>query len=159
MASSTKKVQQRTRRQRQVAAAAAARRSFTTAHPSSILRNKRHDRNNIRTVMFSATCTAKVYGKRSFPRTVGRFEETEERIMLPHVEEVVPQPEEEEESVRFGHDAGHNEPVEPIARRTRKRASRRREVARLSSDLGAYWSVAAATSRVRRVPVRFVPTF
>ena len=78
--------------------------------------------------------------------------------MLSHVEEVIPQPEEEEGGVRFGHDAGHNEPAEPIARRTRKRASRRREVARLSSDLGAYWSVAAATSRVRRVPVRFVPT-
>ena len=161
MAFSTKKVQQRTRRQRQVAAAAAARRPITAAHPS-ILRNLRHDRNNIRSVSFSATCTAKVYGKRSFPRTVARFEETEERIMLSHVEEVVPQPEEEEEEgVRFGHDAGHNEPAEPIARRTRKRASRRREVAMLmlSSDLGAYWSVAAATPRVRRAPVRFVPTF
>ena len=157
MAFSTKKVQQRTRRQRQVAAAAAARRPITAAHPS-ILRNLRHDRNNIRSVSFSATCTAKVYGKRSFPRTVARFEETEERIMLSHVEDVVPQPEEEEGGVRFGHDAGHNEPAEPIARRTRKRASRRREVAVLSSDLGAYWSVAAGTSRVRRAPVRFVPT-
>ena len=152
LSTNTKKVQQRTRRQRQVAAAAAAQRPFTSAHPP-ILRNTRHDRNNIRNVMFSATCTAKVYGKRSFPRTVARSEETEERIMLSHVvEDVVPQPEEEEGGVRFGHDAGHNEPVEPIARRTRKRASRRREVAVavLSSDLGAYWSVAAGTSRVRR---------
>ncbi len=75
--------------------------------------------------------------------------------MLPHVEAVA-QPEEEEECVRVGDDAGHNEPVEPIARRTRSRASRRREVVMLSSDLGAYWSVAAP--RVRRAPVRFVPT-
>ncbi len=148
MAFSTKKVQQRTRRhrQRQVAAASAAHRSFTAAHPS-ILRSTRHDRNNIRNVSFSATCTAKVYGKRSFPRTVASFEETEER-MLSHVEEVVTQPEEEEEEegVQFGH--------EPFARRTRKRASRRREVAMLSCDLGAYWywSVAAATPRVRRAP-------
>ncbi len=84
---------------------------------------------------------------------MARFKETEER-MLPHVE-VVAQPEEEEERVRVGNDAGH-EPVEPIARRTRNRASRRREVVMLSSDLGAYWSVTAP--RVRRAPVRFVPT-
>ena len=79
--------------------------------------------------------------------------------MLPHVEEEAPQPAvEEEEGVRFGDDAGHEEPAEPIARRTRKkRASGRREVASLSSELGAYWSVTAP--RARRSPVRFVPTF
>ena len=45
--------------------------------------------------------------------------------MLPRVEEVAPLPEEEEEGMQFGDDAGHEEPAEPIARRTR-RASRRR---------------------------------
>ena len=78
--------------------------------------------------------------------------------MLPHVEEEAPQPVEVEEevSVRFGNDAGRKEPAEPIARRTRKKmASRRREVASLRSELGAYWSVAAP--RVRREPPRFVP--
>ncbi len=68
--------------------------------------------------------------------------------MQTHVEEVA-QPEEEEEDVQFGDDADHNEPAEPIARRTRKRASRRREVAKLSSDLGAYWSVAVAAPSPR----------
>ena len=77
--------------------------------------------------------------------------------MLPRVEEEAPQPVEEEEGVRFGNDVGRKEPAEPIARRTRKkRASRRREVASLSSELGDYWSVTAP--RVRRAPARFVPT-
>ena len=80
--------------------------------------------------------------------------------MLPQVEEVVQQPEEEEEGVQFGDDAGHGEPAETIARRTRKkRASMRREVASLCSELGAYWSVTAPAPRARRAPVRFVPTF
>ena len=78
--------------------------------------------------------------------------------MLPHVEEAAPQPVEEGVGVRFGDDAGHEEPAEPIARRTRKKmASRRREVASLRSELGAYWSVTA--TRVRREPERFVPSF
>ena len=102
MVFSTKKVQQRTRRQRQVAAAAAARCSFAAAHPS-ILRNARHDRNNIRNVSFSATCTAKFFVEElpsvdvSCPSRVRV--EREER-MLPHVEEAA-QPEEEEECVRI----------------------------------------------------------
>ena len=80
--------------------------------------------------------------------------EIEEEI-LPHVPQPVPV--EEEGAERFGDDAGHEEPAEPIARRTRKkRAARRREVDSLRSDLGAYWSVAAPI-RVRREPTRFVP--
>ena len=150
MAFSLKKLQQRSRRQ------AAARRPPTAAAHPSILRKADHLHNSIRKVAFSATCTAKVYGKMSFPRTVARYQETEER-MLPHVEEEAPQPVEEEEGVRFGNDVGRKEPAEPIARRTRnKRALRRREVALLSNDLGAYWSVTAP--RVRRAPARFVPT-
>ncbi len=55
-------------------------------------------------------------GKRS--RTVSSRVERVER-MLPHVE-MAAQPEEEEEGVHFGDDAGHNEPAEPIARRTKR---------------------------------------
>ena len=92
MAFSTKKVQQRTRRQRQVAAATAARRSFAAAHPS-ILRNTRHDRNNIHNVSFSATCTAKFFVEESPSIDVSCPSRVErEERMLPHVEEAV-QPE------------------------------------------------------------------
>ena len=77
--------------------------------------------------------------------------------MQPRVEEAAAQPIEEEVDVRFGDDAGLD-PAEPIARRTRKkRASMRREVASLRSELGTYWGVTAP--RVRREPQWFVPTF
>ena len=72
--------------------------------------------------------------------------------MLPHK----PEPVEEEDSVRFGNDTGREEPVEPIARRTRKKKASGREVASLGSDLGPYWSLVTAP-RVRRAPSRFVP--
>ena len=147
MAFSLKKIQQRNRRQ------AAARRPPSAAH-ASILRRADRRRNNIRRVVFSTTCTAKLFVKTEPSLDVSAsLVEIEEEI-LPHVPQPVPV--EEEECVRFGNDAGHEEPAEPIARRKRKkRAARRREVASLRSDLGAYWIVAGP--RVRREPTRFVP--
>ena len=148
MAFSLKKLQQRSRRQ------AAARRPPLAAAHASILRRADHRRNNIRRVDFSTTCTAKLFVKTEPSLDVSAsLVEIEEEI-LPHVPQPVPV--EEEECVRFGNDAGHEEPAEPIARRFRKkRAARRREVESLRSDLGAYWNVTAP--RVRREPTRFVP--
>ncbi len=153
MAFSLKKLQQRSRRQ------AAARRHPSAVAHASILRRAEHLRNNTRKVVFSATHTAKFFHKTKPSIDVSaRLVDKREETMLPHVEEEAPQPVEEEECVRFGNDAGHEEPAEPIARRTRKkRAAGRREVASLSSELGAYWGVTAP--RARRTPVRFVPTF
>ena len=149
MAFSLKKLQQRSRRQ------AAARRSPSAAAHASILRRADHRRNNTRKVVFSATHTAKFFHKTNPSLDVSaNLVEKKEETMLPHVPQ--PAPVEEVEEVRFGNDAGHEEPAEPIARPARKkRAARRREVASLRSDLGAYWSVAAP--RVRREPTRFVP--
>ena len=152
MAFSLKKLQQRSRRQ------AAARRPPSAAAHASILRKADHRRNNTRKVVFSVTYTAKFFCKTMPSLDVSASLVEKEERMLPHAEEEAPQPVEEEVGERFGDDAGHEEPVEPIARRTRKkRASRRREVASLSSELGSYWRVAAP--RVRREPERFVPTF
>jgi len=147
MAFSLKKLQQRSRRQ-----AAARRPPSTTAH-ASILRKADHRRNNSRKVVFSATHTAKFFHKTNPSLDVStNLVEKKEETMLPHK----PEPVEEEDSVRFGNDTGREEPVEPIARRTRKKKASGREVASLRSDLGPYWSLVTAP-RVRRAPSRFVP--
>jgi len=105
--------------------------------------------------MFTATCTAQPFHHTLAPDSVlVAYDEEVQKLELPHVEEP------EEEGVQFD-DAGHA-PEESDGQRKR-RASMKREVAGLASDLGKYWS--ATPRRLRRsrrstkAPERLVPTF
>ena len=131
---SLKKLQQRNRRRAHRAAAVAA-----PAPP--VLRRGHRQRNNARSVQFSATCTAKPFLKGVPPeKTVSAFTELVIPIILPPlVEEAEALPQEEEEDVFFGDEAGH-EPAEPVEQ-SKRRVGLRREVASLSSHLGNYWAV------------------
>eukprot|EP00985_Skeletonema_marinoi_P013383 scaffold6617_cov135-Skeletonema_marinoi.AAC.1 len=123
--------------------------------PPSILRSGQQ-RNNIRRVMFTATCTAQPFHHTLAPESVlVAYEEEVQELELPHVEEP------EEEGVQF-EDAVHA-PEESGGQRNRG-ASMRREVAGLAGDLGVYWSQAAPrrlrrSRRSTKAPERFVPTF
>lgn len=147
-----KKLKQRSRR-----TAAAARRP--SARGPSILLRRNRQRNNIRSVQFSTTCTAKPFD-RKFPaeKLVSGFREEVQLIpiqLLPFVVEEEAQPQEEEEGVQFGDEGGH-EPAEPIEQRKRA-GGLRREVASLASQLGGYWDVDTSVRRVRKKPDRFMP--
>ena len=149
---SLKKLQQRNRRRAHRAAAVAA-----PAPP--VLRRGHRQRNNARSVQFSATCTAEPFLKGVPPeKTVSAFTELVIPLILPPlVEEAEAQPQqEEEEVVVFGDDAGH-EPAEPEERQRKRRVGLRREVASLTSQLGNYWVVDTSAKRVRRKPNRFIP--
>jgi hypothetical protein len=123
--------------------------------PPSILRSGQQ-RNNIRRVMFTATCTAQPFHHTLAPESVlVAYEEEVQELELPHVEDP------EEEGVQF-EDAGHA-PEESGGQRNRG-ALMRREVAGLAGDLGVYWSQAAPrrlrrSRRSTKAPERFVPTF
>ena len=147
---SLKKLQQRNRRRAHRAAAVAA-----PAPP--ILRRGHRQRNNARSVRFSATCTARPFVKGVPPeKLVSAFTELVIPIILPPLvveEEALTQ--QEEEVVVFGDEAGH-EPAEPVEQRKR-RVGLRREVASLTSQLGNYWAVDTSAKRVRRKPNRFIP--
>eukprot|EP00986_Skeletonema_menzelii_P002044 scaffold556_cov144-Skeletonema_menzelii.AAC.13 len=144
-----KKLKQRSRR-----TAAAARRP--SARGPSILLRRNRQRNNIRSVQFSTTCTAKPFD-RKFPaeKLVSGFREEVQLIpiqLLPFVVEEEAQPQEEEEGVQFGDEGGH-EPAEPIEQRKRA-GGLRREVASLASQLGGYWDVDTSVRRARKKPER-----
>ena len=149
---SLKKLQQRNRRRAHRAAAVA-----TPAPP--ILRRGHRQRNNARSVRFSATCTAQPFVKGVPPgKLVSAFVEHVIPIDLPPLvveEEALPQ-QEEEENVLFEDEAGH-EPAEPVERQRKRKVGLRREVASLASDLGDYWAVDTSAKRVRRKPIRFIP--
>ena len=119
--------------------------------PPSILRSGQQ-RNNIRRVMFTATCTAQPFHHTLAPESVlVAYDEEVTEMELPHVEER--QAQEEEEGVQF-EDAGQS----------KRGASMECEVAGLDGDLGVYWSQAAPrrlrrSRRSTRAPERFVPTF
>eukprot|EP00985_Skeletonema_marinoi_P002492 scaffold1033_cov141-Skeletonema_marinoi.AAC.21 len=125
--------------------------------PPSILRSGQQ-RNNIRRVMFTATCTSQPFHHTLAPDSVlVAYEEEVLELELPHVEV---EAQEEEEGVQF-EDAGHV-PEESVEQR--KRTAMGREVAALSSNLGVYWSQAThrrlrRSRRSTKAPERFVPTF
>ena len=148
---SLKKLQQRNRRRAHRAAAVAA------PAPPILRRRDRLQRNNVRSVRFSATCTAKPFVKGVPPeKMVSAFTELVIPIILPPLvveEEALPQ--QEEEVVVFGDEAGH-EPAEPVEQ-SKRRVGLRREVASLTSQLGNYWAVDTSAKRVRRKPNRFIP--
>eukprot|EP00984_Skeletonema_dohrnii_P010946 scaffold4314_cov117-Skeletonema_dohrnii-CCMP3373.AAC.6 len=116
----------------------------------SILRSGQQ-RNNIRRVMFTATCTAQPFHHTLAPESVlVAYEEEVQELELPHVEEP------EEEGVQF-EDAGHA--PEELGGQRNRGASMRRE-----GDLGVYWSQAdprrlRRSRRSTKAPERFVPTF
>eukprot|EP00984_Skeletonema_dohrnii_P013290 scaffold5483_cov70-Skeletonema_dohrnii-CCMP3373.AAC.1 len=126
--------------------------------PPSILRSGQQ-RNNIRRVMFTATCTAQPFHHTLAPESVlVAYEEEVTEMELPHAEER--QAQEEEEGVQF-EEAGHV-PEESVEQR--KRTAMGREVAGLAGDLGKYWSQATPrrlrrSRRSTKAPERFVPTF
>ena len=154
---SVKKLKQRCRQQE------AARRSLRTpgqAVPRSILRRAGEQRSNNRSVVFSATCTARPFDNTLEPQWVTRTfpEEVQAVVVMAVVEEVQFLQREEEEEVQFD-DAGHV-PADPVV--PRKGVSMQREIAALRSDLGVYWSKTSSRLRSRRVskaPERFVPSF
>ena len=148
---SLKKLQQRNRRRAHRAAVAAP-------APPILRRRDRLQRNNARSVRFSATCTAKPFVKGVPPeKLVSAFVELVIPIDLPPlVVEEEAQAREEEEVVFFGDDAGH-ELAEPVERQRKRRVGLRREVACLASKLGNYWAVDTSAKRVRRKPMRFIP--
>ena len=148
---SLKKLQQRNRRRAHRAAAVAA-----PAPP--VLRRGHRQRNNARSVQFSATCTAKPFLKGVPPeKTVSAFDELVIPIILPPlVVEEEAQPQQEEEEVVFNGDEAGHEPFEPMEQHKR-RVGLRREVASLTSQLGNYWVVDTSAKRVRREPNRFIP--
>eukprot|EP00985_Skeletonema_marinoi_P010692 scaffold5011_cov118-Skeletonema_marinoi.AAC.1 len=145
----------RTRQQTAAAVRRSPRRTPSQSGPPSILRSGQQ-RNNIRRVMFTATCTAQPFHHTLAPESVlVAYDEEVTEIELPHVEER--QAQEEEEGVQF-EDAGHV-PEESVEQR--KRTAMGREVAGLASDLGVYWSAAAPrrlrrSRRSTRAPERFV---
>jgi ribulose kinase len=154
---SVKKLKQRCRQQE------AARRSLRTpgqAVPRSILRRAGELRSNNRSVVFSATCTARPFDKTMEPHWVTHTfpEEVQAVVVMAVVEEVQFLQREEEEEVQFD-DAGHV-PADPIV--PRKRALQR-ELAALRSDLGVYWGKTSSrlrrSRRVSKAPERFIPTF
>eukprot|EP00984_Skeletonema_dohrnii_P026977 scaffold16408_cov70-Skeletonema_dohrnii-CCMP3373.AAC.1 len=147
-------------RTRQQTAAAVRRSPRRTPGPSSILRRNGQQRNNIRRVMFNATCRARPFDLTLAPESVQVEYDEEVTEMLPHVEERQAQEQEEEEGVQF-EDPGHV-PEESVEQR--KRTAMGREVAGLAGDLGVYWSQAAPrrlrrSRRSTKAPERFVPTF
>ena len=147
---SLKKLQQRNRRRAHRAAAVAA-----PAPP--VLRRGHRQRNNARSVRFSATCTAQPLVK-GVPaeKTVSAFTELVIPIILPPlVVEEEARPQQEEEVVFNGDEAGY-EPAEPVEQ-SKRRVGLRREVASLASELGEYWAVDTSAKRVRRKPMRFIP--
>ena len=147
---SLKKLQQRNRRRAHRAAAVAA-----PAPP--VLRRGHRQRNNARSVRFSATCTAQPFVK-GVPaeKTVSAFTELVIPIILPPlVVEEEARPQQEEEVVFNGDEAGY-EPAEPVEQ-SKRRVGLRREVASLTSQLGNYWAVDTSAKRVRRKPNRFIP--
>ena len=148
---SLKKLQQRNRRRAHRAAVAAP-------APPILRRRDRLQRNNARSVRFSATCTAQPFVKGVPPeKVVSAFVEHVIKINLPPlVVEEEAQAREEEEVVFFGDDAGH-ELAEPVERQRKRRSGLRREVASLVSQLGEYWAVDTSAKRVRRKPMRFIP--
>ena len=100
---SLKKLQQRNRRRAHRTAAVAA------PAPPILRRRDRLQRNNARSVRFSATCTAQPFVKGVPPgKLVSAFVELVIPIDLPPlVVEEEAQPPEEEEVVFFGDEAGH----------------------------------------------------
>ena len=148
---SLKKLQQRNRRRAHRAAVAAP-------APPILRRRDRLQRNNVRSVRFSATCTAKPFVKGVPPeKLVSAFVELVIPINLPPlVVEEEAQPQQEEEEVVFNGDEAGHEPVEPMEQ-SKRRMGLRREVASLASHLGNYWAVDTSAKRVRREPMRFIP--
>ena len=149
----------RTRQQTAAAVRRSPRRTPSQSGPPSILRRNGQQRNNIRRVMFTATCKAQPFHHTLAPESVlVAYDEEVTEMELPHVEER--QAQEEEEGVQL-EDADHV-PEESVEQR--KRTAMGREVAGLAGDLGVYWSQAAPrrlrrSRRSTKAPERFVPTF